>query len=167
MPLFDFGKRVLASAVPVPEHEVLQDRQFAAYTNKEGGGTMNAHTGRLLQKGEHGYVVSGIKSDSKTRIDEGVTKGHTVNTLDVAIQRARVRAVTQNNPDANVGSWKTNRNGKNIVTWDASETEHNRKTALTKMADRNEDALWNNHRGEEIVNGQKKNLGRKMKRRAL
>lgn len=123
----------------------LAAQQFAAHTEKHGGATMNVHTGKILQPGEHGYVVGGEPS-TKTgkRVETGYEAGP-VSAGTVMHHWARVKGETSG-PNVNLGSWKDAGN----TEFDASSVYHDRRQATELAGKRAEKAVWDNAKGEEI-----------------
>jgi hypothetical protein len=62
----------------------------------------------------------------------------------------RIREATGGRPSANLGSWDPG-DGRSVMV-DASSGYTNKKTAATVTEKRNEEAYWDNAKGENVYN---------------
>ena len=125
---------------------LLNGVQFAVRTHAQGGASFNTSTNKFLNVGEDKTYVVGGEPD---------TKGERIPTVPVesvdiptALEHMdRVRRLTGHRPDAIAGSWVQ----PDRVDLDASGAIANRRQALKTGEARNEEAIWDNEAGEDIL----------------
>jgi hypothetical protein len=126
---------------------LLNAMQFSALTHMQHGTSFNTSTNRFLKAGEDKvYVVGGEPDVHGVRIPTNPVPRVSTN---VAMEHiASVRRETGNRPDAVAGSWAV---PGDRVDLDASGALASKEKALQIATARNEEAIWDNHRGEEVL----------------
>lgn len=126
---------------------ILNAAQFAHRTEEQGGASFNLSTNKFLDVGKDKvYVVGGEPDTQGVRIPTRKVPHVGVTTAMEHI--SLVRRETGNRPDAIAGSWEV---PGDRVDLDASGAQRNKKKALRIATARNEEAIWDNARGEEIL----------------
>jgi hypothetical protein len=129
------------------ESSLLNAVQFATRTHSgSGGASFDTSTNRFLDVGKDKTYVVGGEPDSK---GERIPTRHVPHVdLPTAIEHInRVRSETGNRRNALAGSWVT----PDRVDLDASRAIENRSHALRVATGRNEEAIWDNAAGEDIL----------------
>lgn len=123
---------------PRVSNPILSAVQFASNTREDGGATMNVTTNKVASPGDPINFV-GAEPDPRTGTKIPTQTVQSLTPADVLHHKARIAAVSQNNPRMNIGSWK-NRDGS--VDIDASGGYDSQTHAKDLVISRNEDAGW-------------------------
>jgi hypothetical protein len=129
------------------ESSLLNAVQFAIRTHGgSGGASFDTSTNRFLEVGKDKIYVVGGEPDTK---GERIATEHVPHVdLPTAIGHInRVRSETGNRRNALAGSWVT----PDRVDLDASGAIADRRQALKVATARNEEAIWDNAAGEDIL----------------
>lgn len=135
------------SLPPLAHHvPLLNGVQFAMRTHVEGGASFDTSTSRFLQAGhDRAFVVGGEPDTHGERIPT-----HQVPHVDVQTAMGhieRVRSESGGRHGAIAGSWVA----PGRVDLDASSGFASRRQALKVGTHRNEEAIWDNAAGEEVL----------------
>ena len=120
-----------------------RNQDFADGTLADGGGTMNATTGKQY-KGE-GYSVGGSPGLDGRQIPTVIDDPKDFTAKRVAEHRKRILHETKGNKDASVGTWL--HEGK--IQVDASDTVLSRAQAMVMAKDRNQIAIYDHAKGAD------------------
>lgn len=124
--------------------------QFGESTRNNGGASMNVNTFHLAKEGDPLFFVGGEPDASGKRIGTEHVPSTELTMPTVLSHAKRIREATGGRPSANLGSW--NPGDERPVMLDASSGYTNRKTAATVTEKRNEEAYWDNAKGENVYN---------------
>ncbi len=129
-------------------HDVplLNGVQFAIRTHAEGGASFDTSSNRFLNAGaDKTYVVGGEPDTKGARIPTNPVPHVDVSTAMEHI--SQIRSATGNRRGAIAGSWVA----PGRVDLDAAGGFANRREALKVATHRNEEAIWDNEAGDEVL----------------
>jgi hypothetical protein len=120
---------------------------FSHATHSDGGATLDLSKNKVIESGTEAYMVGGEPNREGVRIPTQVADK--VSPLSAVQMMEHVRAQTRGVEGSSVGSWK-NAEGKYEV--DASRAYPSVPSAMSMARTRNEKAIWDMKRMEEIPN---------------
>lgn len=128
-----------------PQFDQANAERFVSEVRATGGASMDVHSGRLVQPGQHGYMVGGESDISGHRIRTGYVPA---SELDAGRVQRGVQWLRENTTGRHMmlGAW-TDSAGN--VELDASRSMH-KHHALREGRARGEKAIWDNHHMKQI-----------------
>lgn len=129
-------------------------QEFIDSTRQHGGATMSLSTGRMIRPGDTAYIVGKEPSQRTGKpvptAFESVGESHpSLSAKQFASHFLRLKSETKD-PRAAMGSWVDEEAPKKGVQIDLSAAHKRRSDAEKKMITRNEDAIWDMKKMENI-----------------